>query len=151
RVFAGAVIVLFGIVVGGSMSARSTIVETFRANRALAVATVGFLVTLFISTFTSINIGVSTEQVFNAILNWYVVLFACLIAIRNEDDIIVVLKVIVIAGILVSWAGVVEFAFERRFFLDALPKSILDPLIENNPAVRIMYEGSPYRDGLYRA
>ena len=37
RAFSSVVIVLFGLVVAGSMPARSTLVETLRANRALAV------------------------------------------------------------------------------------------------------------------
>ena len=151
RVFSSAVIVLFGIVVAGSMSARSTIVETLRANRALAVASLGFLVALFLSILTSLNWSVSLEGFSNTLFNWYIVLLTCLIVVRNEDDIILVLKLIVIAGMLVSLGGVLEFIFERRFFMDVLPKSILDPLIAQNPVVDRMYYSSFYRDGVYRA
>ena len=142
RVFSSAVIVLFGIVVAGSMSARSTIVETLRANRALAVASLGFLVVLFLSILTSLNWSVSLEGFANTLFNWYIVLLTCLVVVRNEDDIILVQKLIVIAGMLVSLGGVLEFIFERRFFMDVLPKSILDPLIAQNPVVERMYYSS---------
>ena len=151
RVFSSAVIVLFSIVVAGSMSARSTIVETLRANRALAVASLGFLVALFLSILTSVNSSVSLEGFSNTLFNWYIVLLTCLIVVRNEDDIILVQKLIVIAGMLVSLGGVLEFIFERRFFIDVLPKSILDPLIAQNPVVERMYYSSFYREGVYRA
>jgi hypothetical protein len=151
RVFSSAVIVLFGIVVAGSASARSTIVETLRANRALTVAILGFLAYLFLSILTSTNWSFSLERSSDAFFNWYIVLLTCLIVVRNEDDIILVLKLIVIAGMLVSLGGVVEFIFERRFFIDVIPKSILDQLISQNPVVAQMYYSSVFRDGVYRA
>ena len=151
RAFSSIVIVLFGIVVAGSMRARSTLVETLRANRALAVAIVGFLVAVFLSLWTSVSMSVSMSDFVNALLNWYIVLFACVAVVRNEDDIILVLKLIAIVGILVSLAGVMEFALERRFFFDLIPKSIIEPLLSSNPAMAAMYQGSPYRDGVYRA
>jgi hypothetical protein len=151
RLFSSAVIILFSIVVAGSMSARTTIVETLRTNRALAVAVLGFLVTLFLSILTAVDWSTSLEQFSNAVFNWYIVLLACLVVVRSEKDIIFALKLMLMAGILVSVGGILEFVFERRFFIDVIPKSILDPLIERNPAVRIMYYASFYRDGVYRA
>ncbi len=81
----------------------------------------------------------------------YVPLFACILIIRSEEDVVLLLKIIAIAAIIDSLAGIIEFVLQRRYYFDIFPKSILDSMLANNPTLASMYNTSPFRNGQYRA
>jgi len=151
RLFSLAVIVLFSITVAGSRVARGEIAATLRTNRLLAFATFGFLAMMFISLLTSVNTAQSLSQLVDGLLNWYVPLFACILIIRREEDVILLFKTIAVAAIIISLAGVIELILERRYYFDIFPKSILDSMLATNPALAKMFYNVTYRNGLYRA
>jgi len=73
------------------------------------------------------------------------------LVVRNHQDVVLLLKVIAVCTIAISFAGLIEFITEHKYYFDIMPKSMLDSLLKNNPALAIMYNWSVYRDGLYRA
>lgn len=150
RLFSFAVIVLFSLAIAGSKSARDKIVETVRANRWLAFSTFGFLTMMFISTIISANIPVSLNQFVDVILNWYVPIFACILIVRSEEDIILLLKIIAIAGIVVTLAGAAEFVLQRRYYLDMFPQAMVASIMDGNPSLAGAYYRADFRNELYR-
>jgi O-antigen ligase len=151
RVFALVVIILFSLTVAGSQAARAKILETVRANGLLALSAIGFFIMIFLSIFTSANWSFSLKEFFDVLLNWYVPLFVCILIVRSEEDVVLLLKIIAIAVIFDSFAGLIEFILERRFYFDIFPKSVLDSMLSSNPALAIIYYTSNFRNGLYRA
>jgi|SRR5579871_1163084 len=151
RVFALTVIILFGFTVAGSKAAREKLWETMRCSPLLAFFAIGFLFMVFVSIFTSTNASFSLKEFFDAMLNWYVPLFACMLIVRSEEDVVLLMKIIAIAVILDSAAGLAEFLLQRRYYFDIFPKSILESMMASNPIIIDIYNSSAFRNGLYRA
>lgn len=151
RLFSLIVILLFALTVAASQAARERITGTVRNNRLLAVCAFGFLLMNFLSIFTSSNVPATISSFVDTLLNWYVPFCACLLLVRTDEDVIFLLKIIVIAAIANSAAGVLEFILQRRYYFDIFPKSVLEPMLATNPALSAMYNTTSFRNGLYRA
>lgn len=151
RLFSLTVILLFALTVAGSQSARDKIADTVRTNRLLAFLSFGFLAMLIISILTAAYPARSFTGLVDSVLTWYVPLFACILIVRTEEDVILLLKIIAIAGIVDSLLGVIEFFLQRRYYFDIFPKSVLEAMLAANPALELMYSTSDFRNGIYRA
>jgi hypothetical protein len=116
RLFEFAVIILFCITVAGSSSARAKIAATVRINPWLTACVVGFLVMNCLSIFTSGEwLFFSVNVFFDVLLTWYAPLFASILVVRSEEDVIILMKIIAVTGIVVSLAGVIEFTTYHNF------------------------------------
>ena len=62
--------------------------------------------------------------------------------IRDEKDIVRLLKIICLCALLNSALGVVEFYFKHRFLVDVFPKSMLAALAESNPMLQTLVDGT---------
>ena len=72
--------------------------------------------------------------------------------VRDEKDIVLVLKVICFCALINSALGVVEFYFKHRFLVDVFPKSMLESLAESNPMLQNLLDGTgAWRNGIFRA
>lgn len=151
RLFAVTVIALFALTVAGSQSAREKIAETINSNRLLVFFPFGFLAMLVLSLLTAAYPIGALSGVLDTFLTWYVPLFACILVVRTEKDVILLLKIIAIAGIVDSLLGAIEFFLERRYFFDIFPKSMLESMLATNPALEVIYNTIWYRNGIYRA
>jgi O-antigen ligase len=151
RLVAATMIFLFGITVAGSKAARDKILETIQSVRPLAFLSIGFLALLFVSILTSRAPAQALNGFVDSVLVWYVPLFACIFVVRTERDIILVLKIVAVAGIVDAALGGIEFILERRFYFDVFPQDMLDSMLASNPALEMMYTMSSYRHGIYRA
>ena len=126
RVCALMVILLFALTVAGSKAARDKIVESIQKERLLAVCALGFLFMIFASILTSRYPSISLKDLVDAFLSWYVPLFACILIVRSEEDVIFLLKIVACAVIIDTSAGLVEFLLQRRYYFDIFPKSVLE-------------------------
>lgn len=151
RLFSLTVIILFALTVAGSQSARDKIAETVRSNRLLAFLSFGFLAMLFVSILTAAYPVQSFSGLIDSVLTWYLPLFACILIVRDEKDVILLLKIIAIAGIVDALLGVIEFVLERSYYFDIFPKSVLEAMLASNPALEIIYTTPLFRNGIYRA
>src|SRR5262249_55722549 len=121
RLFQSIMIVLFGLALASSSAERERMADTLKANRWLSLCAAGFFIMIFLSIFTSRDRSVSIKELIDSFLNWYVPLAACILVLRTEKDVTSFLRVIAIAGIIDSFFGVIEFALERKIYLDILP------------------------------
>jgi hypothetical protein len=151
RIFAFITIILFAIVIAGSKSARAKIYTTLADNKNMLICAIGFLIMVFLSVFTSANASISLSQTAEIILNWYVPFFSCLLVVKTDKDVLYVLKLIVYCSFVVGLIGVCEFMVQHRFVFDLFPKSMLAKMMEDNPAIAILVNYNPFRNGLYRA
>lgn len=151
RFFSLAVILLFALTVASSQSARQKISETLRTNRVLASCVIGFLLMIFVSIFTSPYISAAVSGFSDALLNWYVPFFACILIVRSEEDVMFIAKTIAVSGIVVAALGIVEFFLQRRYYFDIFPQGVLQDMMASNPALAAMINISMFRNGLYRA
>jgi O-antigen ligase len=151
RLFAFAVIILFCIVVAGSKSARGKLAETMRINRLLTTLAVGFLVMIFLSIFSSVFWPQSIKEFSDSLLAWYIPLFTSMLIVRSEEDVILLLKIIMVAGIIDALAGLLEFVLQRRYYFDVFPRSMLATMMAENPGLAAMFYTTSFRNGFYRA
>jgi hypothetical protein len=87
-----------------------------------------------------------------AILSWYVPFFAMIYIVRDDDDVVFILKIICVCALFNTIAGILEFFLNRNFFIDIFPGGMLEGLIQNNPTLQELLPGPRhYRNGLYRA
>ena len=73
--------------------------------------------------------------------------------VKDNDDIVFILKIICICAILITAGGFLEFHFQRNFFVEIFPTGTLEALVENNPTLGSLVPGAinHFRNCLYRA
>jgi O-antigen ligase len=151
RLFVSTLIVLFLIAIAGSAPARSKIVKTLSANKLLSFCVIGYLVMAVISFPTSASVAVSSSILLEAILNWYLPFFACLLVITSERDVLILYKLIAWCSAIVGVLGIAEFFTQTRWLLKLIPPGILAELADSNPTFGALVYGVGFRNGLYRS
>ncbi|MDR3515067.1 MAG: O-antigen ligase family protein [Azospirillaceae bacterium] len=150
RVLWGTVIILFLLSVAGSKANRRHIASCLRDNRWLLFATIGFFVMLVVSIPTSANPAFSLKSLTDVFLTW-IIPFACAtLVIRKQEDVILVLRLIVVCIIADGTFGLIEFILHRRFLFDIFPHSMLQQLMADDPLYAYLFLPS-IRNGIYRA
>jgi hypothetical protein len=152
RVATFTLIVPFLVAVAASSEARRHIVERVRASLLIFICAAGFLAVATLSILTSMSPTESTSALVDAVLSWYVPFFAMIYIAKDKNDVIFLLKIICLAAIFNTGAGVIEFFIKHNFFVQIFPTSMLDALIANNPSLSDLLPGPQhFRNGLYRA
>jgi hypothetical protein len=152
RVATFTLIVPFLVAVAASSEARRHIVERVRASLLIFICAAGFLAVATLSILTSMSPTESTSALVDAVLSWYVPFFAMIYIAKDKNDVIFLLKIICLAAIFNTGAGVIEFFIKHNFFIQIFPTSMLDALIANNPSLSDLLPGPQhFRNGLYRA
>jgi O-antigen ligase len=148
-----ALIAPFLIAIAASADVRRKITERISDSLLIFICAVGFLVMATLSILTSVEPSVSASALVDALLSWYVPFFAMLYIVRDNDDVVFILKIICICAIFITAAGLLEFRFQRNFFVDIFPRGMLEQLIQNNVTLATLLPGNPghFRNGLYRA
>ena len=142
----------FLIAIAASSDVRRQITERLRASSLIFICAAGYLVMATLSILTSPLPSESGSALVDALLSWYLPFFAMIYIVRDNDDVVFILKFICVCAIFITAAGFLEFHFQRDFFIDILPKGTLDALIENNPTLEGLLPGPRhFRNGLYRA
>jgi O-antigen ligase len=142
----------FLVAVAASSDVRRQIAERVRASLLIFICATGFLAVAALSVLTSISPTESTSALADAVLSWYVPFFAMIYIARDNDDLVLILKIICLCAIFNTGAGVVEFFLKHRFFIDIFPKGMLATMIENNPTLaNLLPNAQDFRNGLFRA
>ncbi len=116
------------------------------------ICATGFLAVAALSVLTSISPTESTSALVDAVLSWYVPFFAMIYIVRDNDDLVFLLKIICLCVIFNTGAGVVEFFLKHNFFVQIFPTSMLDALIASNPTLaELLPNAQHFRNGLWRA
>ena len=146
-------IVPFLIAIAASSDVRRQITQRINASLLIFICATGYLVMATLSILTSALPSESGSALIEAVLSWYVPFFAMLYIVRDNDDVVFILKVICICAIFVTAAAFLEFHFQRNFFVDIFPRGTLEALAENNPTLGSLLPGAVnhFRNGLYRA
>jgi O-antigen ligase len=147
-----ALIAPFLIAIAASSDVRRQITERIRASLLIFICAAGYLVMAALSILTSIIPTDSISALTEAVLSWYVPFFAMIYIVRNNDDVIFILKIICICALFNTGAGILEFHLQHRFFINIFPRGMLETLIENNPSLQnLLPSPGDFRNGLYRA
>jgi O-antigen ligase len=148
-----ALIAPFLIAIAASSDVRWQIMERIRASLLIFTCAVGYLVMATLSVLTSVLPSESASALVEAVLSWYVPFFAMIYIIKDNDDVILILKIICACAIFVTLAGFLEFHFQRNFFVEIFPRGTLEALVQNNPTLGSLIPGTinHFRNGLYRA
>ena len=153
RVATFCLLVPFFVAVAASSDVRRQIAERIRTSQLIFVCAIGFLVMGTLSILTSISRTQSFSDLIDVVLSMYVPFFAVIYVVRGKEDITLILKIICICALFNTAAGVVQFFLRDNFFLHIFPKSMLDALITNNPALANLLPTNyqHFRHGHYRA
>ena len=147
-----ALVAPFLIAIAASSDVRRHITERIRSSLPIFICAAGYFVMSALSILGSPTSSESMSNLVEAILSWYVPFFAMIYIIRDNDDVVFVLKIICVCAILITGAGLVEFFLQRNFFILIFPRGMLETLIENNPTLQSLLPGPEhFRNGLYRA
>ena len=152
RIVAFALIMPFFLALASSSEVRRRITSRLLASPLILICAVGYLVMAIVSLPESELPGDSLSALVNSLLEWYVPFLAMIYVVRDEKDIILVLKVICFCALINSALGVVEFYFKHRFLVDVFPKRMLESLAQSNPTLQNLLDGTgAWRDGVFRA
>ena len=119
-------IVPFLIAIAASSEVRRVIAERIRASLLIFICAVGYLILATVSISTSPLPTESISALAEAILSWYVPFFAMIYIVRDNDDVIFILKIICVCALFNTFAGILEFFLKRDFFVDIFPGGMLD-------------------------
>jgi hypothetical protein len=148
-----ALIAPFLVAIAASSDVRRRITERISSSSLIFICAAGYLVMATLSILTSVYPADSLSVLVDAILSWYVPFFAMIYIVRNNDDVVFILKIICFCALFVTAAGLVEFYRYRNVFYDIFPKGMLEHLIENNPTLQSLLPDSKehFRNGYFRA
>jgi hypothetical protein len=144
-------ILCFALVISGSRAARAHVRERLAASKAVAICVVGLFVMVWLSVLTSAEPAGSLSPAVDATLMWFVPFFTLLYFVKDEIDMVKIVKIIAWCSVFVSIGGVVDFILQRRIFLSVIPAPMLNALMENNPSFQMLVNRVPMRNGVYRA
>lgn len=150
RLAIAVVIMLFLITIGGSKEARDYLGGVLRRNRAIATLTLGFFLMQVLSLPTSANPAFTLKQLVDITLTWFVPFACTLLVIRDRDQVLTMLRLIVWSIIVVSTLGLIEFWLRHKFLFDIFPQEMLDELMADNPLYQYIFQ-TVLRNGAYRA
>ena len=152
RIVAFALIMPFLLAIASSSEVRRRIASRLLASPLILICAAGYLVMAVLSIPESLLPGDSVSALVDSLLMWYVPFLAMIYVVRDEKDIVLVLKVICFCAIINSVLAVVEFYFKHRFLVDVFPKSMLASLAQSNPMLQSLVDGTAsYRNGIFRA
>ena len=134
RIFILSLVLLFLISVSGSRNVRTYIVSVLEANRPVSVAIVAYFGMAFLSIFSSADPASTAAHLVDVFNGWYVPFFACLVVIRNSDDVRRLFLFISACSILVATLGMADFIEEKNIAIEILPKFIVSALMDRDPA-----------------
>ena len=138
--------------VASSSEVRKRIVDRARPSWLIIICAVGFLVMAIISIPTSEAPGDFISALVDCILTWYVPFVAVIYIVKDENDILIILKLICYSALFDTALGVWEFHVQHRFLVDVFPKSMLASLADSNPMLaRIADDTVEFRNGIFRA
>ena len=144
-------IVAIALCIAGSSQVRHHLGRTIGSTKLMSFCIIGFYVSILLSILSSASPFESLSGAAEASLTWYVPWLALLFVIKDEADLLKLLRMIGWCAIVVSLAGVLEFILQHRYFVDIIPKPLLSGMMENNPSFAAMVNMSSYRNGMYRA
>lgn len=146
-------IVPFLIAIAASSEARRRLTERISYSSLIFICVAGYLVMAALSISTSVNRPDSLSVLVDAILSWYVPFFAMIYIVRDNEDVVFILKIICFSAIFITAAALLEFLRHRNVFVDIFPKGMLDHLVENNPTLAGLLPDARghFRNGQYRA
>ena len=151
RIVTFPLIILFAIAFSGSSSARARMAAILRDSPVVAVCAIGFFVMAVLSIFTSVDPSSSISGLIDAILTWYVPLMVVVYAVRSDQDVHTLARILCWCAIFISFAGVVEFVQQKNVFISILPHGLVSQLAADNPAFNRMLTAVNFREGRYRA
>ena len=147
-----ALIAPFLVAIAASSNVRRHITGRIQASMLIFICTAGFLVMAALSILTSEIPSDSVSALTEAILSWYVPFFAMIYILRNNDDVVFILKIICVCAVFNTVAGILEFRLQHQFLVDIFPRGMLATLIANNPTLQnLLPSPGNFRNGLYRA
>ena len=85
-----------------------------------------------------------------ALLEWYLPFLLVVYVVKNQTNVMTVIRIICGIALWVAFEGVIEFRFQHKFVLDVIPPAMLQQFIAQNPYLANMIEPS-FRNSMYRA
>jgi O-antigen ligase len=138
--------------IAASSDVRRHITERIRASPLIFICAGGYLAMAALSIPASVLPTESLSGTIDAVLSWYVPFLAMIYIARGIDYVVFILKIICVCALFNTVAGLVEFFFHHRFFVDIFPRGVLATLIENNPTLEnLLPSPADFRNGLFRA
>ena len=151
RIVVLCLIILFAVAISGSKNLRDEVMVALRADRKLFTCVAGYYLMCVLSLFTSANPSESISMFSDYTLNGFVPLITGIIVIRSFTDVKLVFKLICSVSLFVAALGVADFIWQHNYAVDILPKALVNAMVEANPSLNFVFNGSPIRDGQYRA
>jgi hypothetical protein len=143
-------VMFFAFAFSTSSESRAVISRVIRTNKLSSIFLLGFMATIVLSIFTSIDPGHSISALVDLILEGMVPFIVTLYVIRTEKDVDILIRTICWCGLFICFMGMVEFVLHHRPYLYLIPKSMLASLIAENQSFMVLVN-EMLRNGQYRA
>ena len=140
----------FSLLIATSAAVRAQIAAALGCAKPITIALIVFGAFQFFSIFTSISFSESLKEVSNALLYWYVAVFAAVYCLSREDNHVLLFRIIVWVCIIAGILGIAEFVTHQRFIARLWPESMIMQLFAANPEVfdnitRVILRGGQFR------
>ena len=144
-------ILLVLLAFAGSPKVRHRVKTILNDNRIIATFVFGYLGTIMASIFTSLSPSATLNGSVAAFLEWYVPFLAILYVVREEQDVLKIVRATLWCALFVTLIGIIEFKVQRNVFVAIMPNALVNALAERNQGFAGMLASNPFRNGMYRA
>lgn len=151
RLFWFPTIAVAALMIAGSSEMRSRIAAILGDAKSMVLPCVGFFLWICVSTLTSLSWTNTISDVINSFLYWAMAFMVCVMCMRGEGDIRLIMRILCLVALIAGPMGLLETLLQKRFILDAWPDVLLQELYRRNPILLENLSRDTFRNGEFRA
>jgi O-antigen ligase len=144
-------VLVSAVMLASSSEMRGRVWSTMSAARPISYPLIGFFVWMWVSLFTSISWPETLTSIWNSYVYWLMAFVICLMAVRNEKDVGIVVLMLCFIAVAGGTLGFIEYMLQNHFIGNLWPDSMMRQLFANNPIVLEMITRELFRNGEFRA
>ncbi len=151
RLFWFPTIMLAALALAASSDARNRLTGVVRDAKWITVPGIAFFLWLWLSVPTSIAWNETVSAIVNSYLYWAMAFVVCVLCVREEKDIRLVLRILCAITLVAGPMGFIEYLKQDRFIIDWWPQSFIQELARLNPVMFENLSRDTFRNGEFRA
>jgi O-antigen ligase len=144
-------VVVFAVSISSQPAVRLRVRTILVENAAVALGVGAFLLSIWASLATSINVSTTTSQAVDAIFAWFIPMLTAVYVVRSDEDVHKVVRIICVCAVFICAIGISEFLLESRLAVELMPTAMLEQMMRDNDSIARMVTSSPYREGVWRS
>ena len=151
RLFWFPTIAVAALMIAASSETRSRLAAVFADGKVVVIPAASFFLWICLSTLTSIAWTDTISDIMNAYLYWAMAFLVCVMCMRGEGDIRLVMRILCLVTLIAGPMGMIEYLMQKRFIVNFWPDALLQELFRRSPIILDNIIRDTFRNGEFRA